>query len=173
MVKDIIMEKKQKSITAKRLENIALYYLGRYDSSSFNLQRILRQRVEKSRRLGADVPPEASSWIDEVVAKMQSYGYLDDKRYAENLVRRLRNASRSQSFIRLKLAENGIGEDIISALDLSSAEDEEAALRWAKKHGLGKNPDNYTKDLAKLGRAGFSYEDARKALENCRNEEEI
>ena len=35
------------------------------------------------------------------------------------------------------LAENGIGEDIISALDLSSAEDEEAALRWAKKHGLG------------------------------------
>ncbi len=164
MVKDIIMEKKQKSITAKRLENIALYYLGRYDSSSAKLRRILMQRVEKSRISGAEVPCEVSLWIDEIIGKMQSYGYLDDKKYAENLVRRLRSSSRSVRFILMKLAQDGVDEEIIATLGLSGEEDEQAAVGWAKKHGLGKNPDGREKDLAKLARAGFSYENARIAL---------
>lgn len=171
MVKDIIMEKKQKNITPKSLERLALNYLSRYDSSAFRLERYLLSKIEKERQKGFEISAVVNIWISEIIRELKQKGYLDDKRYAENKLYYLRRQHRSTRYIRLKLIEEGISEEIISSLDISLSDDEEAAFQWAKKHLLGKDPIKYSKEMARMSRAGFSYKDSKRALELCREED--
>ena len=71
-----------KPVTQKRLMNIALYYLGRYESSAGNLRRLLKRRVAKAAMKGADVPDESAEWIESVEAEMKREGYANDSRIA-------------------------------------------------------------------------------------------
>lgn len=151
-----------KKITQARLKNIALYYLERYEASSQKLREVLHRRLIKARQ-EQPVPNEAPQWIEEVIAEMVRLGYVNDKRFAENTVRRLSGTGKSRSFIRTKLKMAGIEEEEI--VDALSETDELAAARLMvqKKH-LG---HDFKRDLARLARAGFSYEIAREALEDC------
>ena len=149
-----------KKITQERLKNIALYYLERYEASSDKLRTVLKRRVMKA-KLEGSVPPESREWIENVIRQMQHLGYLDDKRYAENTVRRLSEAGRSPSFIRTKLRLSGINEDCIEAT-LSETDELTQARLMVRKKRLG---GDFNKDLARLARAGFSYETARQVLE--------
>jgi len=152
-------EEKQKKLTKKRLENIAVYYLSRYDSSSANLTAVLKRRVVKERNKGAEVPENIQEMIKDTVSKMQSLGYVDDERYAENLLRRMSKSGKSKTKIALKAKEAGV------EVDLSGYDEEAAAMIFARKHGLGKVAGNTQKDMAKLARGGFSYSAAVKALQ--------
>ncbi|MBO7483640.1 MAG: RecX family transcriptional regulator [Alphaproteobacteria bacterium] len=149
-----------KKITCQRLKNIAFFYLERYDASSQKLRAVLKRRLIKAER-EQEVPPEAIEWIEEIVSEMQRLGYVDDQRFTENTVRRLSEIGKSRSFIRTKLQQSGIKEEMI--LDALSETDEleQARLTVRKKH-LGAD---FKKDLARLARAGFSYEIAKEALE--------
>lgn len=149
-----------KKITPERLKNIALFYLERYDASSEKLRFVLKRRVKKA-ALEQPVPPQTSSWIEQTVSEMKRLGYINDKRFAENLVRRYSEAGKSPSFIRSKLKLSGIDEMTIS--DMLEGTDELALARLMvqKKH-LG---NDFQRDLARLARSGFSYETARTALE--------
>ena len=149
-----------KKITQKRLENIALYYLERYEASSGKLRAVLKRRLMKASK-EQPIPPEASDWIEQVIFQMQQLGYINDKRFAENTVRRLSGAGKSRSFIRSKLKLAGIEEDEISQALADTDELASAQLWVQKKHLSG----DFKKDLARLARAGFSYEIAREALE--------
>ena len=102
-----------KKITPERLKNIALFYLERYDASSEKLRFVLKRRVKKA-ALEQPVPPQTSSWIEQTVSEMKRLGYINDKRFAENLVRRYSEAGKSPSFIRSKLKLSGIDEMTIS-----------------------------------------------------------
>ncbi len=164
-----------KQITQKRLENIALYYLQRYESSCFKLENVLKRRILRTKMQGAEIPADANKWVVEVVQKMQNLGYIDDKRYAENTLRRLQNAGKSVRFIMGKLKQDGILPDTINTLmdaqEKSGDEmDIDAARRFVDKKKLGwhrppdKRQEMYQKDLAALGRAGFSYETAARVL---------
>ncbi len=157
-----MQDKKQKSITTKRLENIALYYLSKYDSSAENLKAVLKRRVEKARLKGADVPENASEVIEEITAKMVRLGYIDDSRFKENLLRRLGQAGKSRAQIMQKMIKAGVRDDEA----LADYDEDEAAAVFVKKKRLGINPENYMKDLAKLARAGFSKNAAKKALQS-------
>jgi len=157
-----MQDKKQKSITTKRLENIALYYLSKYDSSAENLKAVLKRRVEKARLKGADVPENASEAIEEITAKMVRLGYIDDSRFKENLLRRLGQAGKSRAQIMQKMIKAGVRDDEA----LADYDEDEAAAVFVKKKRLGINPENYMKDLAKLARAGFSKNAAKKALQS-------
>jgi regulatory protein len=157
-----MQDKKQKSITTKRLENIALYYLSKYDSSAENLKAVLKRRVEKARLKGADVPENASEAIEEITDKMVRLGYIDDSRFKENLLRRLGQAGKSRAQIMQKMIKAGVRDDEA----LADYDEDEAAAVFVKKKRLGINPENYMKDLAKLARAGFSKNAAKKALQS-------
>ena len=157
-----MQDKKQKSITTKRLENIALYYLSKYDSSSANLKAILKRRVEKARLKGADVPENEDEVIDEITSKMVRLGYIDDSRFKENLIRRLGQAGKSRAQIMQKMIKAGIRDDEA----LTDYDEDAAAALFVKKKHLGTNPENYMKDLAKLARVGFSQNAAKKALQS-------
>ena len=107
-----MQDKKQKSITTKRLENIAVYYLSKYDSSSANLKAVLKRRVEKARLKGAGVPENEDEVIDEITSKMVRLGYIDDSRFKENLIRRLGQAGKSRAQIMQKMIKAGMSVTI-------------------------------------------------------------
>ena len=157
-----MQDKKQKSITTKRLENIAVYYLSKYDSSSANLKAVLKRRVEKARLKGAEIPDNADGAIEEITAKMVRLGYIDDNRFKENLLRKLGQAGKSRAQIMQKMIKAGVRDDET----LACYDEDEAAAIFVKKKHLGTNPENYMKDLAKLARAGFSRSAAEKALQS-------
>lgn len=165
-----------KKITQKRLENITLYYLQRYESSTAKLRAVLKRRVLRAKMQLGEVPEEANDWIENIIKRMQELGYVNDKRYAENTFRRLQSAGKSTRFIAGKLKQAGILSDSIDELmegqEQSADEmDLNAARSLVKKKKLGhfrpteKQSEMRSKDLAVLGRAGFSYEIACQALD--------
>jgi len=149
-----------KKITRERLKNSALYYLERYEASTQKLRGMLKRRLIKA-RLEQPVPKEADAWIEEVIAKMVRLGYVNDKRFAENLVRRFAGVGKSRAFIRTKLKMAGI-DDEESENVLSDTDDLTNARLMVQKKHLGRD---FKRDLARLARAGFSYEIAKKVLE--------
>lgn len=174
-----------KPVTQKRLTNIALYYLGRYESSAGNLRRVLLRRVAKAAAGGADVPPESAEWVESVVSEMKRLGYVDDSRFAEITAEKYRKAGKSERFIRQKLLQAGVEADlqdsVLSARDSAENADSdlEAAKRLVAKRKIGSfRPERdraafRKKDLAVLARAGFSFQTAVAALGNCDGGEDV
>ena len=150
----------QKPLTEKRLQNIALYYLERFDASSEKLRQTLKRRIQRQKMAGIPVHPETNAWIERILEKMKELGYINDERYAENAVRRLSESGKSTRFIRQKLSAEGISEDVLEKY-LSDEDELTRATTFAHKKHLGQD---YQKDLAKLARAGFSYEIAQQVL---------
>ncbi|MBQ4472593.1 MAG: RecX family transcriptional regulator [Alphaproteobacteria bacterium] len=155
----------QKPLTPKRLENIALYYLDRFDASSTKLRQVLLRRLQKQKMSDTPVDPNALKWIENVIQKCVDLGYIDDKRYVENAVRRLSAGGKSARFIQQKLLSEGLDADLIQSF-LQIDDDLTRAQTFVTKKHLGKD---YEKDLAKLARAGFSYDVARRALKGENN----
>ena len=150
-----------KTITYQRLKNRALFYLERYDANSQKLINVLLNRLKKDALKGDIVPDEAPTWVTKVVQEMQRLNYVNDERYTENAVRRLKESGKSKRFILAKLMQNGLKSSEILPY-LEDVDEMASARLFVKKKHLGKDPK---KDLAKLAQAGFSFEIAQKVLE--------
>lgn len=157
-------------ITEKRLYNITLFYLTRYESSTEKVRQMLKRRLYKAAQADIEIPPQSTQWIENVIQKMQELGYLNDTRFAANQVRILARQGKSSAFIINKLKQSGIDSTTVTSfLQEEEGDDLARAHTWLKHHKKGvyrtqNAADFYTKDLASLGRAGFSYETARCAL---------
>lgn len=162
-------------LTKKRLYNKALYYLSRYESTSSRLAMVLDRALKRAEQAGQELPAESTEWVREIVAQMEKTGYVDDLRYGENVQRKALLGGKSLRFVRGKLKMAGLADETIEKLmeETGSSPDElnlNAALVLVKKKKLGfmrpeeVRRDFYKKDLAVLGRAGFSFETAEKAL---------
>ncbi len=166
----VVTEPKQLPET---LDKAALGYLERFDTSVANLRRVLRRKAQKLAPEQADESFVAQC-IDELLARYQRSGLLDDLRYAEGIACGLRNRGLGERAIKYRLKAKGVDDVVIGQAlerqDASSEEPElEAALRFIKRRRLGKhrsesNPKAHHRDLSALARAGFSYEVARQAL---------
>ena len=154
--------------TPKRLERAALHYLERYASSSENLRRVLMRRVERSARKYGTDREEGATAVDEIVRKFTELGYLNDKAYAEMRVAGLHRRGTSGRAIRYRLTLKGVPEDDIEAALEALAEDvvdpdRSAAIAYARRRRIGPwrrdNRDRFRdRDLAALGRQGFSFD---------------
>ena len=170
MAEENIIQKKVKvlrKITPQRLKNIALYYLKRFESSVANLRSVLQRRVNDYAYQNKEFDRgEAYQWIEDILADFQRYGYLNDSRYAEIKIKDYMSAGKSVHYIKGKMREKGIDEEILSALLEDQEYDEfEAALKLAKKKHIGPfrkdeeaRFENRQKDMGTLVRAGFSYD---------------
>ncbi len=170
MAEENIIQKKVKvlrKITPQRLKNIALYYLKRFESSVANLRSVLQRRVNDYAYQNKEFDRgEAYQWIEDILADFQRYGYLNDRRYAEIKIKDYMSAGKSVRYIKGKMREKGIDEEILSALLEDQEYDEfEAALKLAKKKHIGPfrtdeeaRFENRQKDMGMLVRAGFSYD---------------
>lgn len=172
-----------KPITKERLGNIALHYLERFASSVENLRRVLMRRVDRAARFHDTDREEAARWVDALVERYQRAGLVNDKVYAEALTNSLRRRGASTRMVKQKLAAKGVDSDAVDdALEATGgtgdATDLKAAFAYAKRRRLGpygpaaKRQDRRQRDMAALGRAGFSYATARKVVE-ARDEDEV
>lgn len=176
MAEENIIQKKVKvlrKITPQRLKNIALYYLKRFESSVANLRSVLQRRVNDYAYQNKEFDRgEAYQWIEDILADFQRYGYLNDSRYAEIKIKDYMSAGKSVRYIKGKMREKGIDEEILSALLEDQEYDEfEAALKLAKKKHIGPfrtdeeaRFENRQKDMGMLVRAGFSYDVVRRVV---------
>jgi regulatory protein len=168
--------KAPKKISKKYLENAALYYLQRYATSAENLRRVLMRKVKKSCAFHQVPVEDFAPLVDELVTRYMSVGLVDDTVFARARVTSLRRQGLSKQAIMARLQAKGLSKtQIESALRLVDEEHEDpemaAAIACARRKKLGPwrkkpltDPKDRQKELAALGRAGFSYEIARRAL---------
>ena len=159
--------RKRKKITFERLKNIALYYLQRFDSSEENLRQVLKKRVWNYAFENPDFDKQsAHEWIEKIILDFSRVGYLNDSRYAEQKILTYLAAGKPERYIRQKLQQKGISDDVVNKILADSEIDEEAAaLKFAKKKRIGPFRDdeeqrmNYRqKDMGTMVRAGFGYD---------------
>lgn len=172
--------KAPKRITPSYLNNVALWYLGRYAGTAMSLRRVLMRRVTRScRHHGTDSGPtvgEASTWVEDLIQRFVRSGLLDDARFAEGRARSLFDRGLSPRRIRGKLMEKGVSAAEIDAAleklhEVSTDPERSAAYTYARRRRIGPfgpaegREERREKDLGRLARAGFSWDIARTILD--------
>ena len=177
-------------VSAERLERVALRYLERFSASAASLGRVLARRVERSARDHGTDPAEGARWIQALIERYLRSGLLDDAVYAEAKAGSLRRRGASARAIRGTLAAKGVDAETAAAALARADQDggapdtdpdtgygapdgaeEDAARAFAKRRRLGpfrpaaRRAEQRNRDLAALGRAGFSYEIARRVID--------
>lgn len=160
--------KQPRKISPRYLENAALHYLQRYATSAQNLRRVLTRKIDRSCRFHKTEPDAFYPLVEKLIERYLSSGLLNDATFAQARVATLRRQGKSRGGILAALQIKGLSkEDIATALDSvdeNNSEEAElaAAIALCRKKKLGRREAQ--KDLAVLGRAGFSYDVARQAL---------
>lgn len=112
---------------------------------------------------------------DYAIGKMIDYGYLDDEKYAANLVKYLSETKRmSKNHIKQEMFKRGVPSDIIAYTFEDIEIDNVSAvvdLIFTKYRNKLDREDGNQKVFAALMRKGFSYSDIRQAFERIENEE--
>lgn len=174
--------KNPRKITKTYLENAALHYLGRYAATSAQLITVLKRKIQRSAKFHGHTPDEFYPLVDNIIARYIQSGLLNDESYTQNRIHSLRRAGVSQKVIMLKLRQKGVSKDMVEQhMSAQNAEDEhEAAVIFARKKHLGpykktakQDPRKENlKDMAKMARAGFSFEVIRHVIGDNREFEE-
>lgn len=169
-------QKVPRKATARHLENSALYYLQRFATSSENLKRVLMRKVARSAYVHDTDAGEGEAFVEDLITRFQSSGLLDDAVFAKGRAETLHRRGNSGRQIRAKLRQKGVRDEAIdtalAALGDGGEAELTAALNYAKRRRFGPFaikkpvPEQLQKQLASMARAGFSYNVAKKALEN-------
>ena len=163
-----------KKITKIRLQNIALYYLQRFDTSTQKLREVLQKRVNEYARFDKEFKRnDAYRWVEEILEKFAECHYLDDVRFAENKISSYLVAGKSRRYIENKLKEKGVGEEIIAeCFEESEYDSWKVILNFARKKKIGgfredeeKRKEMRQKDMGVLVRAGFEYDMVMRILD--------
>lgn len=165
-----------KPVTAARLENKALHYLEKFASSAANLRRVLMRAVDRSVREHGTDRAQGAAWVEDLVARYQRSGLLNDAAYAEARTTSLRRQGRSARAIQSRLAAKGVAAaEIANALAGEEAGGERAelaaAVAFVRRRRLGgfrppaERAGRRDRDLAALARAGFAIDVARRVIE--------
>lgn len=150
------------------LERAAHRYLQRYETTQAHLRTVLERRARKGQRpdAGTTETSQVQDWIRDIVARCVEMRLVDDSRFAEGMARRLHRQGASHRAIWQKMRQKGVPDGLIAEqLGNTPEEDRElrAACRLARKRRLGpwrdasQRTERRERDLAALGRAGFSF----------------
>lgn len=170
-------KKREGPLSREELDAAALRYLDRFDTSARNLRRVLLGYVKRAvEERGPDAAPAGRQWVDELIARYQSSGLLDDARFAGSMASGLRRRGSSSRAIVQKLRARGVGDEVAAAalagVDADAGRDAElgAARAFVRKRRIGpfrpesERAAHRRKDLGALARAGFGMDVARRAL---------
>ena len=164
------------SETEKRLENISLKYLSKFETSEKQFKDFLKKKILK---INFELEQkEQDHLIQNILRKMKKLNYVNDSRYSDLKSEQIFNAGGSKRMIIAKLVEKGIPENIVmNSLETLSKNNKSeliAALIYLKKRRLGifyekKINSNDYDELKKkwygaLARRGFSYEIVKQVL---------
>jgi regulatory protein len=155
-------------LTSETLNELALFYVGRYATTRAKLAAYLRRKVRERGWEGANSPD-----IDRLVERLAASGLVDDATYALSKSRSLSERGYGAARVRQALRAAGIADaDGEEARELADEAAAEAALRFARRKRLGpfasERPDRKGREkaIAAMIRAGHRLEIARILIES-------
>ena len=152
----------------KKLLKYAIDYLSKYDSSKNNLENVLKRKILRLNIKNYE-KGKLINKIESIIIKLEKNKFIDDDRYSSTKILSLSNSGRSKNFIFNYLIKKGVNKSQIqNNLNLMKQDNEnwelESARIFAKKKKLLEKNESYEKKLAKMARAGFSYDICKKIL---------
>lgn len=167
--------------TEEALKELALAYALRFPGTVDAMRRHLTRKMREAAAHGVTPSSKVGPWVEGVIATLVRVRILDDAAWAENRARTLHRRGRGLNLIardlRMKLSDPATIDEAVDALRRDAPDpDLAAAIRLAKKKRLGpfastreSDPSararQRNKQLAALGRAGFSFELARRVVD--------
>ena len=139
----------------RRAKSRAIWYLDRADHT---------EKALFDKLLRGGFPKKESA---KVIARLCEVGLLNDRRYAENYCERLLESNVSKREALQKMLQKGVPYDLAKEILLASETDELQQIKNViiKKYRNKLQTENgWQKVYAALIRKGFSYENAKKAL---------
>ena len=152
----------------EKLLKYAIYYLSKYSSSKKNLEYILKKKIRRisdEKKIRFQLYKEIKIIID----KLEQLKLINDKIYAESKINSLLNQVKSKNYIKQYLICKGVSQELADEqislfYEKNQNLEKENALKFAKKRNLINDKKDYEKKLAKMARAGFSYEISKEIL---------
>jgi regulatory protein len=151
------------ALDGKRLEELALRYVGRYATTRAKLRSYLARKLRERGWEG-----EAAPDLDALATRLSQLGYIDDAAYALSKSQALASRGYGRRRLEAKLRIDGVGEeDSEAAREHAEAEAVEAALRFAERRRIGPfgaeigDSRRREKAIAAMVRAGHSLSLAR------------
>ena len=152
----------------KKLLKYAVDYLSKYDSSKINLVNILKRKILRLKTTNYE-KRKLINIIESIIIKLEKNKFIDDDRYSSTKILSLSNSGKSKNFIFNYLIKKGVNKSQIqNNLNLVQQDNENWELNsakiFAKKKKMLEKNQSYEKNLAKMARAGFSYDICKKIL---------
>ena len=154
-----------------QLFKYAVDYLSKYSSSKKNLERILkkkilRMKIEKKDRF------KLYESIPQILINLEKNKFIDDISYATSKIRNFISIGKSKLYIKNYLIKKGIESEIINEVFSQNEIDNldweiNSARIFIRKRNLSKESHHREKNLAKMARAGFTYEISKKVLDEA------
>ena len=152
----------------EKLLKYAIYYLSKYSSSKKNLEYILKKKIRRltdEKKIRFQLYKEIKIIID----KLEQLKLINDTIYAESKINALLNQVKSKNYIKQYLIRKGVSSEVANEqislfYEKNQNLEKENALKFAKKRNLINDKKDYEKKLAKMARAGFSYEISKEIL---------
>ena len=152
----------------KKLLKYAIDYLSKYDSSKRNLINVLKRKIFRLKITNFE-KSKLVNIIDSVIINLEKNKFIDDDRYSSIKILSLSKLGKSKNFISNYLIKKGIEKTQIQKnLNLMENNNNDweldSAKIFVKKKRLLEKNEIYEKKLAKMARAGFSYDICKKIL---------
>ncbi len=155
-------------VNEKKLLKYAIEYLSKYDSSKKNLIEVLKRKIFRLNIAGLE-KHNLLNIIDKIIEKLEDSNLVNDNRYIFSKISSLSRSGKSKKFISSYLLKKGINN---LNIDNNFKEFEENDVNWeldsaklfVQKKRLLTSDEKYEKKIAKMARAGFSYEICKKIL---------
>ena len=152
----------------KKLLKYAVDYLSKYDSSKKNLVSVLKRKIIRLNVTNFE-KKKLIDIIESIILKLEKNKFIDDDRYSSTKIKSLSNSGKSKNFIFNYLIKKGVSKSQIqNNFNLMQQDNDnwelESAKIFVKKKKLLEKNESYEKKLAKMARAGFSYDICKKIL---------
>ena len=152
----------------KKLLKYAVDYLSKYDSSKQNLSNVLKRKIFRLNIKGYEKSKLINN-LDTIVLKLEKSQLIDDKKYTNSKISSLSRAGKSKNYISNYLIKKGINkieiqDNLKKFKEINNDWQLTSAKLFAKKKRLLESNLSYEKKLAKMARAGFSYDICKKIL---------
>lgn len=153
-----VYEEIRTDILIKRARKRAMFLLEKMDRTESQLRNKLRQGF-----YGEDL-------IDDAVAYVKKYHYIDDNRYAQTYVR-YQKERKSKRQIKMDLMQKGVNREIIEQaieIEYGAESEQELIMKWVekRKYKIGNSDVKEKQKMYQfLMRKGFRSEDILHILE--------
>ncbi len=152
----------------EKLQKYAIDYLSKYDSSKKNLTDVIKKKIFRL-NISSQEKSKLINHIDNILSNLEKNNLINDERYCNSKIESLSLRGKSKSFIFNYLLKKGIDkfkiQNNLNIFEKNNSNWELTSAKiFARKKKIIESKNSYEKKLAKMARAGFSYEICKKIL---------